>query len=528
MTIYYNGPIITMEDSMPIAEILIENDGKIVFVGNKDDATIYIREDTEWVDLNGHTLMPALLDAHSHISDTAMLLKSANLQVAKSFDDIVHILKEFVTNHDVKNLPFVVGLGYDHNSLKEHRHPDKFLLDQAFPDIAIVIVHTSIHMCVVNTRMLEFLGIDENTLVPEGGIIGRVENSKEPNGYLEETAFNPVYELVCKQLALTSEDIVNAQRVYMQEGILTIQEGSTDEPIVRVCREAADANRLTCDIVAYPCFNFGRGIGRSFKDNADCIGKYYNGFKIGGYKLILDGSPQGRSAWMSEPYEGTTDFYSYGWLSDDDVEKYTDLAYSERRQILAHCNGDAACEQFLVACEHSAQKYPEANIRPVMIHCQTVRNDQLDRMAKIGMIASIFVDHVYYWGDIHLKNFGPVRGPHISPVKDAMDRNLVVNFHTDCPVVMPNLFQTVWTAVNRITKDGIILGPDQRVDVWEALKAVTINAAYGYFEEEEKGSLKIGKKAELIIIDKNPLEIDNMDLKDIKVLQCIKNGKTVY
>lgn len=528
MKIYHNGPILTMNDAQRQVEVLIEEEGKILFAGSKEAAKAHLREDAEWIDLENHTLMPALLDAHSHISDTAMVLKSANLQNAKNFKDIIRILQEHIEETDISQLPFVVGLGYDQNAMEEGVHPDKSLLDEAFPDIAIVIVHTSIHMCVANGKMLEYLGIDETTPCPEGGIIGKVGDSDEPNGYLEETAFNPVYELICNQLALTAEDIVKTQYFYMQYGILTIQEGSTDEPIVKVCREAADSGKLVCDLVAYPCFNFGRGIGKSFEDNANCLKDYCNHFKVGGYKVILDGSPQGRSAWMSEPYEGTDDFCSYGWLTDEELQVYTDQAFAEKRQILAHCNGDASSEQFINACEKSLAKYPDPNARPVMIHCQTVRDDQLDRMKKINMIASIFVDHVYYWGDIHLKNFGPVRGPHISPVRTALDKGLSVNFHTDSPIVMPKLFQTVWTAVNRITKSGRVLGPDQCIDVWEALKALTINAAYGYYEENEKGSLEVGKKADLIILDQNPLTIDKMALKEIQVLTCIKEGEVVF
>lgn len=528
MKIYYNGPILTMEDNKKTAEILIEQDGRILFVGKKEEAHTYITDDAEWIDLSGHTLMPALLDAHSHISDTAMLLKSANLQEAHSFDDVTTIFKAFIAEHSTSQEPFIVGLGYDHNALAERRHPDKTVLDAASSTRPIVMVHTSLHMCVVNSKMLEYLGIDEDTVTPEGGIIGRVGESLEPNGYLEELAFNPIYELVCKQLALTSDDIANAQQVYLKNGILTIQEGSTDEPVVQACRKAADEGKLVCDLVAYPCFNFGRGIGRSFEDNADCIRKYKNHFKIGGYKLILDGSPQGRTAWMSEPYEDSDDFCSSGWLSDDEVQQYTTQCIRNHQQVLAHCNGDAAAEQFINACEQALNEFPDDNARPVMIHCQTVRDDQLDRMAKLGIIPSIFVDHVYYWGDIHLKNFGPVRGPHISPAKAALERNMCVNFHTDCPVVMPHLFQTAWTAVNRITKNGIVLGADQCIDIWDALKALTINAAYGYFEEHEKGSLKVGKLADLIIIDQNPLTVDKMSLKNIHVLECIKEGETVY
>ena len=178
---------------------------------------------------------------------------------------------------------------------------------------------------------------------------------------------------------------------------------------------------------------------------------------------------------------------------------------------------------------NKALEYDDKNdLRPVMIHCQTVRNDQLDRMIPLKMIPSIFVGHVYYWGDVHMKNFGPERGNHISPAKDALDRNLMINFHQDTPITKPNMLHSVWCAVNRLSRQGNLIGEDQKISVYDALKAVTINAAYEYFEENSKGSIKEGKRADLVILDKNPLAVDPMTIKDIKVLETIKDGKTIY
>ncbi len=527
MKMYINGRILTMVDEKPSVEALIEDKGRIVFAGAASDAQTRVKGDVHIVDLKGRTLMPALLDAHSHITDTALLLKSANLQTAKSFADIITILRAHVSCQSSDQNAFVVGLGYDHNVMPEKKHPDKFLLDAAFPDTPVVIVHASIHMCVANSAMLNLLHIDAATPEPEGGIIGRVDGSKDPNGYLEETAFNPIYDRICQELALTVPDIIRAQQLYLENGILTIQEGSTDEINIDLLHGAAKAGQLICDVVAYPAVNFGRGVGASFKNHLSADGRYDGCFKIGGYKLLLDGSPQGKSAWLSEPYIGTDD-RSYGWLTDKEVQHYTDAAFSEKRQVIAHCNGDAASEQFINACEASLAKYPHTDARPVMIHCQTVRDDQLARMAKMQMIASFFVSHVYYWGDIHLKNLGTRRAHHISPMASAKAKGVPMNIHTDSPVVLPNLFHAIWTSVKRETKNGVILGADERIDVWTALKAVTIDAAYAYFEENEKGSLEPGKRADFVIIDQDPLAVATDAIKDLRVLSCIKEGETVY
>lgn len=163
-----------------------------------------------------------------------------------------------------------------------------------------------------------------------------------------------------------------------------------------------------------------------------------------------------------------------------------------------------------------------------MIHCQTVRDDQLDRMCRLDMIASFFVGHVWYWGDIHVKNFGEARGNHISPVQSALNKGVVVNFHQDTPVTKPDMLHTVWCAVNRISRNGNVIGGDQSIEVYEALKAVTINAAFQYFEEDRKGSISKGKRADLVILNRSPLETDKLLIKDICVLSTIKDGETIY
>src|SRR5699024_1003557 len=265
--------------------------------------------------------------------------------------------------------------------------------------------------------------------------------------------------------------------------------------------------------------------------NALYAKQYHKRLKIGGYKLFLDGSPQGKTAWMTEPYEGEESYRGYPWYQDEQVKEYVLKAINDDVQLLTHCNGDAAADQLLRHYEAALRESDnpnKENLRPVMIHCQTVRNDQLDKMAELAMIPSIFNAHTYYWGDVHLKNLGDARGRRISPAKSAFERGLVVNFHQDAPVVKPDMLHTIWCAVNRITRKGVEIGPEERVSVYEALKAVTINAAYAYFEEEKKGSIAEGKVADFVMLDRNPMKVNAMEMKDLQVLETTKEGECVY
>ena len=229
---------------------------------------------------------------------------------------------------------------------------------------------------------------------------------------------------------------------------------------------------------------------------------------------------------MRTPYIDDKEYYGYGTMNDEDVKKDVESAYEEKLQILAHCNGDKAAEQYINAIKSTNKNIGE--IRPVLIHGQLLGTDQLKEVKENGIIPSFFIAHIYHWGDIHIKNFGFERASKISPAGSAIQNDIKFTFHQDAPVIEPNMFETIWCAVNRKTKEGKVLGEDEEISVLDAIKAVTINSAYQYFEEDYKGSIKEGKFADLIIVDKNPLNVEKEEIRNVKVLETIKSGETVW
>lgn len=198
-------------------------------------------------------------------------------------------------------------------------------------------------------------------------------------------------------------------------------------------------------------------------------------------------------------------------------------------QLLAHCNGDAACAQYLAALETAAGEGVDlAAMRPVMIHAQLLGRDQLPAVKRLGVIPSFFVAHVYHWGDIHWENLGPDRADGISPAGSAAELGIPFTFHTDAPVIPPDLLETVWCAVDRVTRSGRLLGAEERVDARTALEAVTANTAFQYFEERDKGTLSPGKRADLVILDRDPLAVPPEELRDIRVLETWKDGAAIF
>lgn len=262
--------------------------------------------------------------------------------------------------------------------------------------------------------------------------------------------------------------------------------------------------------------------------------EYRNHYRVAGIKLTLDGSPQGRTAWRTMPYLLPPDGQKKGYKGypalpkDADVQKVVDSAFANNWQLKAHTNGDAAADQLFRAVSKAAAKYGNSDRRTVMIHGQLIRIDQLDSLKKYDMVASLFPMHTFYWGDWYKQIIGPDKAMQISPIKSALNKGLRVTSHTDAPVAFPNLMMILWTTVNRVSRSGTVMGEAERLTPYEALKSITIWGAEQFFEEAKKGTLTAGKLADLAILDQNPLKIDPMKLKDIQVMETIKEGKTVY
>ena len=521
--IYYNGSIITMEKDNYVEAVLVDND-KIVEVGSIEDL-LRDNKSIEKVDLEGRTMLPAFIDAHSHFSGTASSFLQVPLEEAISAEEIIDMINNFIERNKVEEGSWVIGNGYDHNNFKNKLHPTSDDLDKVKGNYPIIIQHKSGHAGVINTKAMEILDITVNTESPAGGEIGKINNKL--TGYLEENAF---IEYLKKVPMGAAEDLFKAygkaQQKYLSYGITTIQEGMMVEQLVPLYMALVQNSMLNIDVVGYSATYAIEAFKREFPE---AIKEYYKNFKVGGYKIFLDGSPQARTAWMKSSYLGEDEYYGYGTLEFKEVSKAIREAVKNNMQILAHCNGDAAVQQYIDAIEEIKNEgYDVAKVRPVMIHAQFLDRDQLDKVKELGIIPSFFVAHVYHWGDIHIENFGLERASRISLAKSALDKGIKFTFHQDAPVIEPNMIETIHIAANRVTKSGVLLGQEERISIEEALKAVTINAAYQYFEEDSKGSIKVGKNADFVILDKNPLEVDITKIKDIKVLETIKNGKSVY
>ncbi len=535
-TIYYGGDIITMEgDSAVYAEAVAIKDGKIIFVGSKDDAEKLHSDRTTMNDLKGKTLVPGFVDGHIHFAALGAQAVAANLLPGpdgscNSTDDIVQTLKDWYRKNGTdKTKGWIFGMGFDDAALKEGRFPTREDLDKVSKDIPVCAMHITGHFCSVNSKGLELSKINAATKDPAGGLIRRMPNSNEPNGVLEEmAALKVLFPIITPEPALVNFYFDKSQEMAIKYGYTTAQEGKAMENHEQLANYAL-SGKLKIDVVSYIDYSLPKYL------HSDWNKKEYNHhYRIGGAKLTLDGSPQGRTAWRTIPYlippDGQKkDYKGYPAIADDKkVMAVYDSAFANNWQILTHANGDAAIDQMIRCMKPIVAKYGNTNRRNVLIHGQYVRMDQLDSLKKLDVIASLFPMHTFYWGDWHKKIIGDSLGNKISPIKSALNRGLHVTSHTDAPVALPNLMMIMWTTVNRVSRTGAVIGAEERLTPYEALQSITIWGAYQHFEDTKKGSLTVGKLGDMVVLSENPLKVDPMKIKDIVVLETIKEGKSIY
>ena len=407
--------------------------------------------------------------------------------------------------------------------IPSYRFPRQ-LLDAACPGHPVMIQHRSGHVGVFNTLALERLGVNEETPCPPGGRMERGPDGKL-TGYMEENAF---LELQKRVPLPDTEDLLaaydKAQRSYASYGVATVQEGMMPDQLIPLYRQLLERDLLWLDVVGYADAD-----GQAAEAFSGHIRAYSGHFKLGGYKIFLDGSPQGRTAWMRTPYlGGGPQDRGYPVLTDRQVYDRMALALDQGMQLLAHCNGDAAAGQYLSVLEQ-LEREREAHLeRPVMIHAQLLDLDQLDKVKELGVVPSFFAAHVYHWGDVHVKNFGAERAARISPAGAALERDIPFTFHQDSPVIPPDMLETIWCACVRRTKAGRVLGAEERIPVEAALRAVTQNAALQYGLEKELGTLRPGKRADFVLLSGDPLRTPPEELKKLQVERTIRCGRTIW
>lgn len=537
-TIYVGDDIITVDRSNPSVQAVAVRSGRISAVGGREEVLDQQRgTNTTIVDLDGAALLPGFIDPHSHYINSLTVANQANVFAPPAgpgadVDAIVYTLRAFRQSHDVPNGEMIVAYGYDDTLMPGGRTLCKEDLDVDFPNNPVIVGHVSMHGAVLNSAAMRQFGITAQTETPPGGVIVRKPGSSEPDGLVMETAFLPIFSAMPKpNRAQEVSWSIAGQKLYAAAGITTAHEGATHAADVELIYRAAAGGAGLIDVVAYP---FILELDEVLENHPpQAFGSYYNRVKLGGVKVTLDGSPQGRTAYFTTPYltegpDGQQNWCGELGFSQDTVNGWFKKVYDLGLPLDIHANGDAAIDVALAAHEFAAAGDLTRDRLTVMVHSQFVRPDQLERYVRYNIIPSFFTEHTFYFGDAHIALRGKAQADFLSPMRAAIDIGLRPTNHTDFVVTPLDQLFLMWTAVNRISRSGATVGADQRISPLEALEAITINAARQYREADTKGSLEVGKLADLVLLDGNPLSVDPMAIKDITVVETIKEGHTVY
>ena len=538
--VYRNGTILTMDSGGSQAQALAVRGGTILAVGTDAEVMALADQHTVVTDLRGRTMLPGFIDGHSHFVSAGLMaatqidLSSPPVGGVKNIAEIKELIRAKAA--ETPKGEWILGFGYDDTGLEDKRHPLASDIDEAAPEHPVLLRHVSGHLSSCNSLALTKANYTKDTPDPVGGVIRRDEHGN-PNGVLEEPpAREPVFRHIpAPTEADWMEGIKAACAAYTAKGVTTAQDGFTATGDWNALKRAHELGLLRNRVQILP------GVSRmdidTFNTRVSGTPLTADGkISLGAAKLLADGSLQCYTGYLSNPYHKVIYDLPDGpmWRGypmepeQQFIEKVVGL-HRQGWQLAIHGNGDDAIQMILNAYEEAQKRYPRADARHIVIHCQTVREDQLDRIKRLGVVPSFFVVHTYFWGDRHYEMFlGQDRAERISPLRSALKRGIPFSNHNDTFVTPIDPLLSVWSAVNRRTSGGRILGENQTIPVMDALRSVTSWAAYQACEERIKGSLEPGKLADFVILEANPLTVAKETIKDIGISATIVGDEVVY
>ncbi len=530
-TLWYNGNIVTMRHAGHAVDAMCTMGEYIVATGTRDEMQAYANGHTAYVDLRGHTVIPGFIEPHNHVTD-GFINEFVEIAChhAKDIDDVLqHIARKKDT---LESGAWLLGTGFNDCAITEKRHLTRHDLDCACNDIPVALFHISGHILYVNTKALELCGITAHTPIPHGG---KGEIALEANGMPSGVLLGHAHTLV------TDKAPTYSKTTYMEAyckgfalahslGITSVQDGAIgwlgNHKNILGALQALKAERKL-GLRFY--LTIMEEQFRSILDDGCTTGFGDSWLRLGCVKFLVDGSIQGYTASLCEPYHVPGSSNGIEHFTQKELNEAVLHAHKNHCQTALHCNGDAAIDLAINAIAHAQQEYSDFEGRHQIIHAQTIREDQLDRLATLKIIPSFFVNHVFHWGDAHRDTFlGEKRARRISPLGSAQKRGLPFTIHTDYPVTPLTPFRLLSCAVNRRTQSGAVLGKEQAVSMYDAVASLTSHAAYSSFEEHLKGTLEAGKLADFVILSQNIFAMDPLMVDTVSACATVLGGNIVH
>ena len=526
--ILFGGAILTINSNQPYVEAVGIKGDKIASVGSLEKVKLKMGENCEFIDLKGKTLLPGFIDCHLHPIGYINHILNPDLTNVKSLKELQDLLKLVSVKRE--NDEFIIAYNFSEERFADPILPNRWDIDNVCPNHPVFILRYDGHIGIANTRALNLAELDEHTKIPEGGEI-RKDKHGNLTGVISENALNLIYAKIpipndvkiaaaakkgskyLAQKGLTSfHGIINADDRYKADN------RKTDEfSLFKLVQNYFFQDCYTFIETAYPEKVIELSKISLQEGNSDSKGK------IGGLKLYLDGSFGAKTACMFEPFTDAPEECGFCVIGKEDIYEKMKVAHNNRLQIVIHAIGDRANRIAMDLYKKLLTEFPRDDPRHRIEHASMLTEDVIKDMAEYGVIASCqppFINSEYNWIS---KRIGEARCKYTYPMKSIVNAGVVLASGSDCPIEDPHPILGLHALV---TRNSFI--PEECLSVEEALKSYTINAAYAAFEEDIKGSIEVGKLADFALLDRNPLKVPKDEIKEIRVMETIIRGKTVF
>ena len=526
-TVIQNANIITIDPRRPDAQALAIHSGKFIEVGDNDSVRDLVGPSTEVLDLTGKTVVPGFIDAHIHVLSSGV----RHVVAADCDQRSIRAVQEALRDR-ARRLPpgeWIQGFKFDDTKTAENRFLTKQDLDDVSTDRPIFVAHRASHVFYLNSKGLKMIGLTSDSPDPPDGRLGRDPSTGELSGVIYERGamamvrphLPPVTPEVQRQGLRTICRMLN------QAGLTSVHDPRVTSDDLLTYQDGRDDGELTLRVYALMSSDHFPKLFPAFRDAGVRSGFGDELLRLGGMKMGVDGAIAARTAYLSEPYIGSEDDHGILVQSPEECESRIMEMHRAGFQIGVHANGDLAIDMVLTAYEKAQAAYPRHDPRHRIEHCTVVNPDILSRMKALGCVATPFCTYVYHHGE-KMQFYGEERLEWMFAQRSFIDYGIISTGSTDYP---PGPFEPllgIQSCVTRTDSAGRVWGPSQKVSVEEALRLYTINGAYASFEENLKGSIEVGKLADLVVLGEDPVSVDPMTIKDIPVLRTMVGGNVVY
>ena len=526
--IFLGGRVHTVNAADQIVQAVAVTGDRIVAAGRDDDATKLKGRKTRVVELKGRTLLPGFIDAHCHLASLGMAMVSIDCKAPGM--QSIEALKKAV--YEVaQQLPpgkWIRGRGYDQSRLEERRHPNRIDWDEVAPQHPVIFTRTCGHIASVNSAALKRAGIHDTTPDPPGGKYDR--DAGRNLGVAYETAQTPLQFAAMPSPEEYREALVRADQAYLAAGCTSVHDagGLVGLPAFSACQDVFEQARMRLRVYAFATVNSRQHPAMGVLNAGVRTGLGDQRLRLGAFKVMTDGSSSGPTAATREPYTCDKNDSGILYWSQEDLDDLLGAAHDRGFQCTVHAVGDRAIDQTLTAMARAQQAHPRAGTRHRIEHCGICPPDLQARVARQGIVPAMQPAFFWEFGDGYIRNYGRQRADTMFPAKSMLERGVRVAGSSDAPVTHHAPMFGIEQALTRKTSDGDVCGPNETIELRTAIRMHTINGAYASFEERAKGSIEVGKLADLCVLSEDVTRMPTHRMRDLPVAMTVLGGDVVF